>query len=115
MATPGDGLLTTIIGSANASTTKSIIASIESFTAFLDSTVIDAFDGEVAPALGDALGHPHHVAPVLAVRRARTQSSMSSGCSSRRKAPDPNPPTLGYRTCARMPSRSMCSRRALAS
>ena len=54
MATPGDGLLTTIIGSANASTTKSIIASIESFTAFLDSTVIDAFDGEVAPALGDA-------------------------------------------------------------
>ena len=54
VATPSDGLLTTFVGSNNASTTESILESLEVFAAFLDSKVIDSFDESVRPTLEDA-------------------------------------------------------------
>lgn len=53
-ATPGDGLLTTIVGSANASTTQNILTNISQFTGFLDGQVVDSFNQEIEPALADA-------------------------------------------------------------
>ena len=50
-ATPGDGLLTTIVGSTNAETTQTILANIEQFTGFLDGEVVDAFNQDIEPAL----------------------------------------------------------------
>lgn len=53
-ATPGDGLLTTIVGSTNAGTTKEILANIEEFTGFLDGPVINTFNQDIQPTLADA-------------------------------------------------------------
>ena len=38
---------------------------------------------------------------------AETQSNFSSSSFSRKKCSLPNPPTLGYRTCAQIPAPSM--------
>ena len=53
-ATPGDGLLTTIVGSTNASTTQDILANIAEFTEVLDGPVIDVFNEKIEPSLADA-------------------------------------------------------------
>lgn len=53
-ATPGDGLLTTIVGPENAVTTRQLLNNVEGFTAFLDSDVVKTFDRDVRPALADA-------------------------------------------------------------
>ena len=53
-ATPGDGLLTTIVGPENAITTRQLLNNVEGFTAFLDTNVVDAFDDQIQPTLVDA-------------------------------------------------------------
>lgn len=52
-ATPGDGLLTTIVGSENARSTRQLLYNMVSFTDFLDTDVTRSFDEEVEPALTD--------------------------------------------------------------
>ena len=52
-ATPGDGLLTTIVGSTNATTTQDILSNIAEFTGFLDGPVIDSFNQQIEPSLAD--------------------------------------------------------------
>lgn len=54
LATPGDGLLTTIVGPENAITTRQLLNNVEGFTSFLDQDVVTAFDKDIRPALGDA-------------------------------------------------------------
>lgn len=54
VATPGDGLLTTIVGPQNAVTTRQLLDNVASFTQFLDSDVVLAFDDDIKPALADA-------------------------------------------------------------
>ena len=53
-ATPGDGLLTTIVGGQNASTTRQILTNVSNLTGFVDSKVKPVFDDQVEPALVDA-------------------------------------------------------------
>ena len=53
-ATPGDGLLSTIVGSTNASTTQDILNNIAQFTGFLDGPVIEVFNQQIEPSLADA-------------------------------------------------------------
>ncbi len=53
-ATPGDGLLTTIVGPQNAVTTQQLLENVASFTRFLDRDVVLAFDDEIRPTLADA-------------------------------------------------------------
>jgi ABC-type transporter Mla subunit MlaD len=55
-ATPGDGLLTTIVGPQNAVTTQQLLENVASFTRFLDRDVVLAFDDEIRPTLADARG-----------------------------------------------------------
>lgn len=53
-ATPGDGLLTTIVGPQNAVTTQQLLDNVASFTRFLDRDVVLAFDDEIRPTLAEA-------------------------------------------------------------
>lgn len=53
-ATPGDGLLTTIVGPENAVTTQQLLENVASFTRFLDRDVVLAFDDEIRPTLVEA-------------------------------------------------------------
>ncbi len=53
-ATPGDGLLTTIVGPQNAVTTQQLLENVASFTRFLDRDVVLAFDDEIKATLADA-------------------------------------------------------------
>lgn len=55
-ATPGDGLLTTIVGPQNAVTTRQLLENTASFAKFLDTDLAASFDQEVRPALADARG-----------------------------------------------------------
>ena len=55
-ATPGDGLLTTIVGSENARSTRQLLYNMVSFTDFLDTDVTKSFDEEIEPALADTRG-----------------------------------------------------------
>ncbi len=55
-ATPGDGLLTTIVGAENARSTRQLLYNMVSFTDFLDQDVTSSFDQDVKPALDDARG-----------------------------------------------------------
>ncbi len=52
-STPGDGLLTTIVGTTNANTTQRILDNIKEFTAFIDGPLIDSFNTEIKPALSE--------------------------------------------------------------
>jgi ABC-type transporter Mla subunit MlaD len=53
-ATPGDGLLTTIVGGRNAETTRQILTNVSNLTGFVDSRVKPVFEDQVEPALVDA-------------------------------------------------------------
>lgn len=53
-ATPGDGLLTTIVGGRNAATTRQILTNVSSLTDFVDSRVKPVFDDQIEPTLADA-------------------------------------------------------------
>jgi ABC-type transporter Mla subunit MlaD len=53
-ATPGDGLLTTMVGSQNAVTTRQILQNVSSMTGFLDQQIEPMFENEIEPALSDA-------------------------------------------------------------
>lgn len=55
-ATPGDGLLSTMVGAENARSTRQLLYNMVSFTNFLDKDVSDAFAKDVRPALGDMKG-----------------------------------------------------------
>lgn len=52
-STPGDGLLTTIVGTSNANTTQRILDNIKDFTEFVDGPLVDSFNTDVKPALSD--------------------------------------------------------------
>ena len=52
-ATPGDGLLTTIVGAENAMSTRQLLYNMVSFTEFLDQDISNSFNQDVKPALGD--------------------------------------------------------------
>lgn len=56
LATPGDGLLTTMVGPQNAVTTHQLLENVASFTRFLDRDVVLAFDDEIRPTLAEAKG-----------------------------------------------------------
>lgn len=53
-ATPGDGLLTTMVGGQNAATTRQILTNVSNLTGFVDSRVKPVFDDQIEPALVDA-------------------------------------------------------------
>ncbi|MHC4794729.1 MAG: MlaD family protein, partial [Planctomycetota bacterium] len=53
-ATPGDGLLTTMVGGENAATTRQILTNVSNLTGFVDSKVKPVFDDQIEPALVDA-------------------------------------------------------------
>ncbi|MEE2971965.1 MAG: hypothetical protein VX672_02480 [Planctomycetota bacterium] len=55
-ATPGDGLLTTIVGPQNAVTTRQLLENTASFAEFLDRDLAASFDRDVRPALVEAKG-----------------------------------------------------------
>ena len=55
-ATPGDGLLTTIVGAENAQSTRQLLYNMVSFTDFLDKDVTKSFNQDVRPTLVDARG-----------------------------------------------------------
>ena len=55
-ATPGDGLLTTIVGPQNAVTTRQLLENTASFAEFLDRDLAASFDRDVRPALIEAKG-----------------------------------------------------------
>ena len=56
LATPGDGLLTTMVGPQNAVTTNQLLENVASFTRFLDRDVVLAFDDDIRPTLAEAKG-----------------------------------------------------------
>ena len=53
-ATPGDGLLTTMVGGQNAATTRQILTNVSNLTGFVESKVKPVFDDQIEPALVDA-------------------------------------------------------------
>ncbi len=53
-ATPGDGLLTTMVGSQNAVTTRQILQNVSSMTGFLDQQIEPMFENDIQPTLSDA-------------------------------------------------------------
>ncbi|MEE2895423.1 MAG: hypothetical protein VX726_06725 [Planctomycetota bacterium] len=53
-ATPGDGLLTTIVGPENATSTRQLLYNMAEFSEFLDRDVVATFDDEIRPAVADA-------------------------------------------------------------
>ena len=53
-ATPGDGLLTTMVGSQNAVTTRQILQNVSSMTGFLDQKIEPMFTNDLEPTLADA-------------------------------------------------------------
>ncbi len=53
-ATPGDGLLTTMVGSQNAVTTRQILQNVSSMTGFLDQRIEPMVTNDIEPALADA-------------------------------------------------------------
>ena len=53
-ATPGDGLLTTVVGGRNAAATRQILTNVSNLTGFVDSKVKPVFDEQIEPALVDA-------------------------------------------------------------
>ena len=55
-STPGDGLLTTIVGTSNANTTQRILDNIQDFTQFMEGPLVDTFNTDVKPALSEIRG-----------------------------------------------------------
>ena len=55
-ATPGDGLLTTIVGAENAQSTRQLLYNMVSFTDFLDKDISESFDQDIRPTLEDMRG-----------------------------------------------------------
>ena len=53
-ATPGDGLLTTMVGSQNSVTTRQILQNVSSMTGFLDQQIEPMFTNDIEPAMADA-------------------------------------------------------------